>query len=543
MSTVALINVAKSNNLSQLYEAGDSAGDALQARLGLANFWFFTGHHTDVGVAHPGPFALWLKAAAEVIAPFTGFSVLGMSLAIFTIIKVVFVIIGAAGVASFTKKPIAGLVFSIIVLSGGWVLLLDAVAVGLQSLPIWPFIALVPTAMALARGDYRFLPLTIFVSGAAMHIHSVSAPAGALIFFYGLWKLFQRRIQRDFNWWSSALIALIFAVPLLSRLVSEPGWPLSIRDAVNSRVDNIENNNVERLRFQLLAERLALDVDHVFIALLLAVILSFIIFIFSKVWREAMIPFIIVAGWAAGVAWLSPPDQATGTELYWISGWWASFVGVVFGIITATIFSFLPKSLKSGASIGSIIVAVVLALSTIPTVFDGKISGTVGVDGGYVPALVDAVVENADGRLVVVGIDNRWLEVEMGLVLELDRLKIPHCLLLGSIHNTKQMDLFFKSERFCGPLTGDELLVGSVREPTDKLLEVWYTQEYRIDTGAMHPYFSFGIPLCSPNNEQRLPYPSCTISTPNSTNPPTENSISSSLNTNSSDIRLSKIDR
>jgi hypothetical protein len=515
LSIGAVSRVASRNDLRGLHEAGDSAGDALQARLGLANFWFPTGHHTDVGVAHPGPFALWVKAAAELLSPVTGLSVLGMTLVLFTALKVLFTVIGAAGVASFTRKPVAGLVFCITVLSGGWVAQFDAVAVGLQSLPIWPFIALVPAAVALARGDLRFLPLTLFVAGAAMHIHTVSAPAGGAVFLYGVWKLLQRRRARDTRWWSSLGIAAVFSVPLLARVVTEPGWPLSYREAAGNRVDSIQMGNVERPRFQLLADRLDVGVGVVFPTLLAAVVTAVVIMSISRRWREAMIPVLIVAGWAAAVAWLSPPDQQYGTELYWISGWWASMAGLGAASLSVLMFFLIPKSLSKGASAGALLVAALVTFSVAPPLFEQKISGTVGIDGTHIPALIDAIVENADGRLVAVGIENRWLEVEMGLVLELDRLNIPHCLALGTVFNEDQMALFFNPDRYCATLTGEELLVGSVREPSDRLAEVWYTQEFRTDTGAMHPYFSFGIPACSPRNDQGLPYPRCTNTPPN----------------------------
>ena len=218
---------------------------------------------------------------------------------------------------------------------------------------------------------------------------------------------------------------MVFAVPLAVRVFAEPGWPLSYRTAVANRVTGAEN--VPRAPYELLAERMQVDVAHAFVYLTMTLVIPSIIFVMRRRWRVAMIPFIVFAAWAVAVALLSPQNQRQATELWWVTGWWSMACGAVAALAITMVVSRLPRFVDVAAAAAG----AGFVLAAAGSLFTGAISGSVGVDGSYVPDAVRTIEERSDGRRVAVLVRSQWLMVEMGLVLALARAGRDYCVLLA----------------------------------------------------------------------------------------------------------------
>ena len=504
VSVLAAVQTMTSNDATALFEAGDSAGDALQVRRGLSSGWFATGHHTDTGVAHPGPFVLWLKAVAELLAPHLGVTTLWLSVVIFSAVKATAVTAAGAAVARTLDRNASGFTFVVVVFSGGWLGMTDPVGVGMQTIGIWLVIAAAASATAALRGSTGFLPVGMIAVGAAMHAHTTIFPGAALVFAILTWSMIKRWRSRRPTWWLALGAWSLFTIPLLVRMIIEPGWPLNYREAVKSRVESTTDAEVTRAPFELLGQRMDLPPDRAFIALVAMVAVAAIVTVAFKRWRTAMIPLLIFGIWSVVVALVSPQNQRDATELWWITGWWAFCVGLVGAALVALIIHFLPgfvSALAAGLAGGMMLAAAV-------PVFAAPISGTVGVDGSYVSTLADTVVERAGGRPVAVVIDRGWLSVEMGLVLELDRRGTNFCVLApeGRIPD-QELNQFIPTEMHCPTVPSGEFLVASSLNEQSAIGDIWYRQEMDPTTIAIHPSFVAGAPLCDPR--ERADYPLC----------------------------------
>ena len=493
------------NDADILYEAGDSAGDALQVRIGLSNGWFTTGHHTDTGVAHPGPFSLWVKAAAELMAPLFGVKTLWMSVVLFSAIKALAVTTAGAAVGKVLGSKAAGFSFIVIAFSGEWIKISDPVGVGMQTIGIWLVIASAATSLTALRGAMGFLPIAIFATGAAMHAHTTIFPAASAVFLMLTVLLLQQFHQRARVKWLSLVIWIIFVTPLIIRVFVEPGWPLNYKKAMENRKNATSEMFYPRERFELLGERMELSTNNSILALIIVVIVATVAIILFKKWRLAITSFIIFGIWAIATALLSPQNQQFATELYWITGWWAFCVSLGGAVIVALLLRVLPKiasPLAASAAVGMI-------FASVGVTFAAQISGTVGVDGSYVSELAGIVEKRADGKKIGVIIDRDWLAVEMGLILELDRRGGNFCVIVPKSRFTGDQELkqFISTKMLCPTKPEGEELVVSSQNDESEVKDIWYRQVSKPLSTVMKPNFVAGSPNCDPREVNE--YPRC----------------------------------
>jgi drug/metabolite transporter (DMT)-like permease len=68
-------------------------------------------------------------------------------------------------------------------------------------------------------------------------------------------------------------------------------------------------------------------------------------------WRRAGAVFAVLTGWGAVVAWVSPKDQFSATEVWWIIGLWAGVNGVVAGAGAAWLLSVFGHTITRGGTV------------------------------------------------------------------------------------------------------------------------------------------------------------------------------------------------
>lgn len=440
-----------------IHEAGDSAGDMLQVSRALERRWYVTGHHSDVGVHHPGPFGLWLKTVASVLHDAgIGGSVYAMVMSMFVGLRLT-----AVAITGYLFRKITGSKLS------GWAAALGAAAaVGMMEgyfskldmngsvihfLSPWAVLVLLTGALALAcgRGGPNFL---IAASGVAAHLHTPSFPLGITALLLGAGALIIRRGDALARRSGIALMAL-FVVPFGVRVFAEPGFPLNYIEAARYRREIAGTANGSTGLDKLVAYS-GLPLWALSAALLLPVLLAV-----PFLRRNPFASLALAAGtfWAAATIVASPAQKIVGTELVWISGviifaWSAAGAGIV--MLATRLMQKVPVSERlQGVTRdvgGWVIGAALLALTTLTVngILPENLSTGGGVDGQHVSVMADSVVERSGGKPFALVLDEpTWLSSSSGVLLELERRNEIFCIITNLPRSA--LDTFIGEGTYC----------------------------------------------------------------------------------------------
>lgn len=498
------------------FENGDAAGDALQARRALSDHWLITGHHTDVDVPHPGPFLLLIKAAAELIAPATNTPVLTITLGAYTLVKILTLSAGGALIAHAVRLPAAAPAAVAVILGGPWLLTMDPVGVSNPQMTAWFAIGFGGASLALACGHrYALVPLALF-SGAISHAHTPSAPVGAAGLALVLITLIRKRRNRDVTWWTSAGISAAFLLPLLLRAALEFPWPLTYLTAAQNRMANVNGGN-PRPRFDLLGEYLGYDgtLIMVFLGGIALAGVAFLLTRFSRGRRTGTSALVVLSGWAAVTAWISPPQQDWATELWWIAGVVAFFAASAAAVVLSGATHLLGLALRSTLTwarqvpvqslthTGLMLAVTVLLIPGSATAWTYAPSGATGTSYGSNPsAALEALTYASDGTFIVFSGGNDVLQGGYALLLAMQRNNVQHCVLIPpDQRNRGPLGLIIPDPLLCPPGTlerDDILLVSTDATGTRDWRSVIYrAPTIETDMGTIRGY-TLGIPACLP---------------------------------------------
>ena len=440
-----------------LYESGDSAGDMLQVERSLERGWFSTGHHSDVGVHHPGPFALWLKAAANMLYTFgIGGSVYATTMSLFLGIRIAFLAVIGWAFARASSSHIVGwssvLGITLLLNYRGTVYGLDWQGSTIHFMSVWAVLLMLSGALLLASGRGG-AHLLIIGAGITAHVHTPIFPLGVLsLFIVALAMLRSFSSSRlKISMWG---LWLIFVVPLVARVFLEPGWPLSYARAVSRRKQLAET----------LSGSSPLDSLSRVINLpapLLIVLLALPALGALYVWRRGReAAFVLAASslWAAIVLIVSPSQDRVATELVWITGLLLFSAAALLAALASVFVKIFHKIrglrrywfvtvlniLVSAALLAAISVSITGVLPT-------SISDSGGGDGQHVPIFADTIAATGE-PFVLVLTDPFWFTTSSGVLLELNRRGLEFCIVtLTTIR--RDLDTFQAPEKFCQPNT------------------------------------------------------------------------------------------
>jgi hypothetical protein len=428
-------------------EAGDVAGDALQVSKALIEGWFITGHHTDVGVSHPGPFGLWVKASAHWLhdrgVGETPFAATTAALSIWRV-----AILVAAGwlFGASLRSRTAGVLFT----------LTTAVTFAsfFRSVPNtpmlhffspYPLLLLLCAALAWSRGVTWAGVWFALAAGMVSHLHTPSMPLGVLgLVVVGACAI---KSHRTTQWRTAGAVGVLFAVPLVARVVLEPGFPFNYAAASSGRIAQRKASPEPYARFQFLGEQLSTDGSTVFVALVAASMLLVAAAI-RRSWRVTALTLLVPVGYAVAVIATSYPHQRFASELLWVPGLWvfllAGAVATVPGLVSRAIHPLLDVA-AAAACLPAAIAAIVLLLGTPLLVW---------FDDGFVRPAADAVeaVEQVNMAPLALAVDSRsWVPAGAAVTLELQRRKVPFCLISadGADDFTKVLLTFVPHAAMC----------------------------------------------------------------------------------------------
>lgn len=456
-----------------VYEGADAAGDMLQVQRALSRGWFFTGHHTDVGAAHPGPFALWLKALVDwVHQRGVGSSTYALTMLAFVAVRALILSAAAWAVGLATRSRIAGLLFGVGVLSTGNGVVFDNVGATIHHLTSWVMVLLLAGAVAHARVGRRALPLMSLASGMAAHLHTPLFALGVLSLLVVLTLLWQQRRERTPDFYVSSGLWLLFVTPLVVRAILQPGFPYSYLAAGRNRTDEARDIN----------GRSALDTIsahlHVPVAIVIGMLLACLALGVGMLLHRRLSGLIVVATalYAGLVIAVSPPQSRVATELAWILGLGMFWRGVLYAapVAIGVTLCILIRSRRAGERalmrshpalgravllLASFAVLGSLYPAALQQAFALPLSESGGTSGAHVPVLVDAILEASDGQPLMLILGNRWFELGAAPLLELERRDAAYCVVVPTPF-LESLDLFLPPERLCPPgVTGTAFLL------------------------------------------------------------------------------------
>lgn len=433
-------------------EVGDLAGDALQSRLMLSGRSFLTGHHSDVGVSHPGPAGLLVKAVAEFAGSYGLFaSVYGASLFLLLLLKALLLTWSYRVVREGSGSSAAAAAFLLVVLALSADASTDAFSVWLHFLAVWGVPSVVASVVWLSRAPAAASALLSFSAGLVAHLHASALPVMGPLVLLGMVMAYRARRAAGRSSSAGEVWGWVFLVPLVLRAVSEFPWPLSYVAAASGR----------------LADRGAAPVEMPWLYSLgafsgLSPVLGFATMVVAFcagswwLWRSRTVS-------AAALLWLSASgalfsltsfqDQLFASELLWVAGlvWGLSSSGVALlaGWVTGRFRTF------DAAAAGAMGVACMVYLASFS--FDLRDMDEAGLHGGmdfgYVPAAADAFVSSGASGLRMGSVDT--VSVMAGVLLELDRRGVMPCVAYAD-RDTEMVRTFVSSRRCLG---GDAVLV------------------------------------------------------------------------------------
>jgi len=451
-----------------LHEAADSAGDALQVERALGRGWFVTGHHSDVGVHHPGPFALWVKALVDLLHRVgVGGSTYALAMSVFLGLRLVALALLARAFALVASSRLVGWSAALGVVAvlsrEGRLTGLDLQGSTIHYLSPWAVVVLLAGALVLASG--RGSPcLLVLGAGVTAHVHTPSFPLGvaglllaAVVIARPPSSLALRpRVLAGALW-------AVFVVPLLVRVVLEPGFPFNYLAAARRRQD-IAASAAGRSSLDGLSGVLDLPrpllVSCVALPLLLAL----------PVWRRSRAASGVLAAaslWAFVVLAVSPPQERVATELVWVAGVVLFAAAVLAAASAALVLAACRRAARTSspvrlaragapvAAFAGALLLVVLAVS-LSSVLPSRLSTSGGADGRHVPVMADAIGEwSAGRRFALVFADPNWFSTSSGVLLELGRRGADFCVAAGEVLE-ERLETFLDPSRLCdrdGPPT------------------------------------------------------------------------------------------
>ena len=449
-----------------LFEAADSAGDMLQVRKGLETGWFVTGHHSDVGVNHPGPFALWLKAGVSFAHGIgLGGSVYALAMAFFLGVRLATLSLVAWVFSHVAKSRIVGwagaLGVALALTREGTITGLDLQGATIHFLAPWAVLLMFSGALMLLRSGASLLPLTLG-AGACAHLHTPVFPLGVL----GLLVSAVMLLRREALGRRERVVALslwaVFVVPLVTRVFLEPGFPFNYVAAARQRTE-IAASNTGRTPLEGLATVLDFPQPVLVLLLLTPVVLG------AVLWRRSRAATIVLlAGpmWAAVVLGVSPRQERVATELVWIAGvvlFSAAFIGAAAALLllrsVVTLTDTGNRARRVTGNVATITVgslALLACVTTLGGVLPTRISTSGGGDGRHVPVMVDAATRWTEGRkfALVLG-EPGWFSTSSGVLLALERSGEEFCV-AANVAQTSDVATFVPPSRLC-PRSGAPL--------------------------------------------------------------------------------------
>lgn len=437
-----------------LWETYDAAGTSLQVEQNWANSWY-SGHHTNTGVRHPGPAFLFLVLAGTGISAASGGLVapLGAQVALLSLVKVGCVV-GAAtlvgrALRSWTAGPLFLLVLASVSLLGPWDGqdlswsawgLLDFAGRGLQT----PGASLTLLALAAAFAWVRRDPvasIALALSGALLlHVHAGSMLLGGAALTAGVFSAWTARRVHTPIWFATLAVSAIAVLPLAARVFREPGWPLTYMTAISARHDQRLEQEAGA-PFAALGHLVGVPASLVLVALGAGAIAGVVLLV-KKRWRAGATLTSVSASILATVL-LAPHNQVAAPELMWIGGVSAFLIGM---LVSAGVAVLARQSLSASGDL-------VLGLSLTPLVLlswgvalPGQITNTAGPPGRYVPEAADAIV--AETETIRWVLDEDWMEHSAGILLELHRRGTAYCVIPDS-SMSENPDWFFPAHLQC----------------------------------------------------------------------------------------------
>lgn len=442
-----------------LYEAADSAGDMLQVSRALERRWYLTGHHSDVGVHHPGPFGLWFKTVASTLhrAGFGG-SVYAVAMSVFLGLRLAALALASAAFARLTGSRLAGwcaaLGLAVVLAYEGDVTGLDLNGSGIHFLSPWAVLLLLTGALLLVTG--RGGPnLLLLGSGVAAHVHTPSFPLGVTGLVFAAAALCAKSVPRRARRSGFALLA-VFSVPLLVRMFAEPGFPFSYVAAASRRRD-LASSPTGRTAL----EGLVGIVDVPRVVLLCALAFPCVLAAFT--WRRNRPASLALAAgtfWSVVVVTVSPSQDRVATELVWIAGvvlFFFAVVGAGVVLLAGRLLDRLlpdegawrPVRIGLAAVVASLLLVAVLGVTN--AALPPELSTGGGADGRHVPVLVDAMLEEAGGRpFALVLAEPNWFSTSSGVLLELERRGERFCVAANGAYE-QALATFLSENRRCNP--------------------------------------------------------------------------------------------
>lgn len=423
----------------ELWEVGDLAGDALQARLMLSDGVLLTGHHSDVGVAHPGPAGLLLKALAELVSGvLPGLSTYAVVLVLLVLVRLVLLLWAARVVAVFFSSPVAGVAFAVVVVGLASRPALDPFSIWLHFLLVWMLPPLVVALLAV-RSVPSALPLLVVSSGVAAHLHAPAFPVALLVLSFALAVAWG---GRDRSGWWPLVVGGLLVVPLLARVVVGWPWPLSYVAAAGSRLQSRAGDPVVMPWLHSLGSFSGLTPSVAFGVLLVGAVVPAALLVrevvragrAADVLRErgGMLLLALACGAGLLVALTSFRDQVFASELLWVAGLVQGLVGLGAALLVALLLRMVPP-VRGGvplrlpvALLTATLLVGVVPLGVTPDLGARLQARHGGFDMGYVAGAADAFVASGADGLRVSGAD--LVVVSLGLMLELERRSVPFCL-------------------------------------------------------------------------------------------------------------------
>ena len=482
-----------------VYEGADAAGDMLQVQRALSRGWFLTGHHTDVGAAHPGPFALWVKALVDwVCRRGVGSSTYALTMLAFVAVRALIVTAAAWAVGLATRSRIAGLLFGVGVLTTGNGIVTDNVGATIHHLTSWTLMLLLASAIAHARAGRRVLPLLTLAAGMAAHLHTPLFALGVISLLVVLMLLWQQRRERTPVFYVSSGLWLLFVTPLVVRAIVQPGFPYSYVAAARNRTDEARDIN-GRSALDTISSNLHIPVTAIVGMLLACLVLGVGLLLRRRISGIVVVTTALYAGLVIAV---SPPQSRVATELTWILGlgmFWRGMLYTAPVVIGALLWNQVRSrrddihelvrsrsALVSGAMLlASFAVLGGLYPTALQQAFALPLSTSGGTSGAYAPALVDAMLEASDTQPLLLILGNRWFELGAAPLLELERRDAAYCVVVPTPF-LESLDLFLPPERLCSPgVTGVAFVLDNTGQnpgiPQQRLVFRQVTETYSPD--------------------------------------------------------------
>jgi len=484
LAGVALVTIHRRTGLPDLllHEAGDSAGDALQVRRGLEDRWFPVGVHTDTGHPHPGPAGLWVKALATLAhRAGLGGSEYATILLTFSVLRVVFLVAAMRAVAVSFNSRLAGVALGLGALL--WMpveqsMRLDPGGAALHFFLPFPVLLLF-AELVRCGATKRVTPTLALAAGVVAHLHTPTLTVGlsalALVGYYQ-WK---ERAERDRRWWWTSAVWCLFVLPLVARIVTDPGFPFFYYESVGNRREGIAASGAPvRPRFATLTDFIGTPAALTVSLLCVASALVIALFVRRRAW-PALVTFTGITLYSAALLVVSPPQQQLATELIWFGGY-ALFargaIVVTLLLVGRAAWGQLGRALaKNSVAHGRAIPTVtaiagfflggILLGGATGELYDRPVSTSGGEEGTYIPAMLHAVTEQADGREIVLRLGTDWISTSAGLLLALERTGTPYCVDAEPWLRARDRDFedFLTPDRLCATANRERLLVAVQR--------------------------------------------------------------------------------